>query len=427
MVRHARSRSRSRNRTERECAGDHLVLRVFTQESVFIHIMSLAGPRAGNAMALTGSTVYGVLESTRRFIPMPHVLFVCGGEESHPREDLRSVECYEPWDDKWKIMPEMHYRRHSHCTAIADGKLYVIGGFGRHQDGPSAAGLSNWLKTAERYDPNEQVWENLPEMSSRRGDFVAIAFGGSIYVLGGTTGYCDLSDVQRYNIKMERWDAVAPMSTPRRSFSTCVLDGKLYAVGGITGSQCRSSVESLDEPDAREWKDRASMLNARADFALVVLDGMMYAIGGMAGGPSSLDTVERYNPEKPVWESAASMRAARKCLAASALDGKIYAIGGFNILNVRRCGSGNLDSAERYDPLIDIWEDVAPMQHGRSHLGSAVSYGKIYVFGGRARGVLGDPTASAERYDPKTDIWEGLSSMHRNRFDFTVTSWSCSF
>ena len=79
----------------------------------------------------------------------------------------------------------------------------------------------------------------------------------------------------------------------------------------------------------------------------------------------------------------------------------VYVIGGENI-------HGVLSDVEKYDPVTDTWEAVAPMKIRRVGHGAAVVNGCIYVFGGN---FWGDFLTSCEKYDPVTDTWTSIADM----------------
>ena len=107
---------------------------------------------------------------------------------------------------------------------------------------------------------------------------------------------------------------------------------------------------------------------------MVVLDGKLYAVGGFNNG--FLSSAERYDPALDVWEEVAPMATPRMNHAVAVLDGTLYAVGGFN-------RSGVISSVERYDPAAGAWEAVAPLAEGRDGLGMAVLDGKLYAVGGQ--------------------------------------------
>ena len=67
----------------------------------------------------------------------------------------------------------MHYSRSCFATAVCDGYLYALGGYG-----PS------YLRTVERYDPSSNSWEMMPAMSTYRINFGVGVLNGCLYVVG---------------------------------------------------------------------------------------------------------------------------------------------------------------------------------------------------------------------------------------------------
>ena len=67
----------------------------------------------------------------------------------------------------------MHFSRSCFATAVTDGYLYALGGYG-----PS------YLSTVERYDPETNSWEMVPAMSTNRINFGVGVVNGCLYVVG---------------------------------------------------------------------------------------------------------------------------------------------------------------------------------------------------------------------------------------------------
>ncbi|XP_048020799.1 kelch-like protein 10 [Megalobrama amblycephala] len=65
-------------------------------------------------------------------------------------------------------------------------------------------------------------------------------------------------------------------------------------------------------------------------------------------------------------------------------------------------GAGRLRSVEAYNPLTDIWRDVAAMYNPRSNFGIEVVDGQLFAVGG-FNGI--GTTCDVESYDEKTDEW----------------------
>ena len=119
--------------------------------------------------------------------------------------------------------------------------------------------------------------------------------------------------------------------------------------------------------------------------------------------------MERYDPALDAWEAVAPMDSARQEHAVAVLDGKLYAVGGYS------GGDGSyLSSVERYDPTTNAWEAVAPLAASRAAVSLAVLDGKLYAVGGEIDEYdenFGVPVNTVERFDPFTNVWEEVAPM----------------
>jgi kelch-like protein 18 len=67
-----------------------------------------------------------------------------------------------------------------------------------------------------------------------------------------------------------------------------------------------------------------------------------------------------------------------------------------------------LRSVEVYDPNLDSWKQISPMNVKRSRVALTSNMGKLYAIGG----YDGESNLSTvEVYDPKNDSWSFVSSM----------------
>ncbi|XP_010916926.2 F-box/kelch-repeat protein At1g22040 isoform X1 [Elaeis guineensis] len=91
--------------------------------------------------------------------------------------------------------------------------------------------------------------------------------------------------------------------------------------------------------------------------------------------------------------------------AIGAVDGCLYVLGGLSRASAMNC-------VRRYDPCVNLWQEVSSMTTGRAFCKTSLLNNKLYVVGGvsRDRGGL-TPLQSAEVYDPDTGIWTQVPSM----------------
>lgn len=91
--------------------------------------------------------------------------------------------------------------------------------------------------------------------------------------------------------------------------------------------------------------------------------------------------------------------------AIGTVDGCLYVLGGFSRAFAMKC-------VWRYDPVVNMWQEVSPMTTGRAFCKASFLNDKLYVVGGVSKGRGGlTPLQSAEVYDPKTGFWTKLKSM----------------
>lgn len=86
-------------------------------------------------------------------------------------------------------------------------------------------------------------------------------------------------------------------------------------------------------------------------------------------------------------------------------DGCLYVLGGFSRASAMKC-------VWRYDPFVNLWQEVSSMSTGRAFCKTSLLNNKLYVVGGVSKGKNGlTPLQSAEVFDPTTGIWEDVPNM----------------
>ena len=83
---------------------------------------------------------------------------------------LNTVILYDVKENKLKMLPSMRHARSSCAVTIAGNKVIVIGGFDSCE--------KKYLNSVECFDPDSQVWKELPEMNECRSEATAISFAG---------------------------------------------------------------------------------------------------------------------------------------------------------------------------------------------------------------------------------------------------------
>jgi hypothetical protein len=115
-----------------------------------------------------------------------------------------------------------------------------------------------------------------------------------------------------------------------------------------------------------------------------------------------LTSGEKYDPLGNTWDEMAPMSVGRAGLTCSSIGSKVYAIGGFN--------SDFTGATEEYDASLDSWATKASMPVPRGFSSSVAYGGEVYVVGGYSFSPSGGLT-SFHKYDPVLDAWTELPSL----------------
>ncbi|XP_057213003.1 kelch-like protein 10 [Triplophysa rosa] len=186
----------------------------------------------------------------------------------------------------------------------------------------------------------------------------------------------------------------------------------LLAIGGWSGSSPTSGIESFDIRVNR-WEDvNQENGRPRAYHGTVVLDGSIYCIGGF-DSISYFNSVWKFNPITQIWHEVANMFEQRCYVSVAVLDGLIYAIGGHD-------GHTRLNTAERFDPPRNQWTRIASMVEFRSDASATTLHGKVYICGGFSGDLC---LLTAESYNPQTNQWSLIAPMMNPRSGLGVIAY----
>ncbi|NXN95531.1 KLH35 protein, partial [Rhinopomastus cyanomelas] len=151
-----------------------------------------------------------------RMAPLQGKVYAVGGFDGFCR--LSSVECYDPFSNRWSAVAPLPQAASSAAVASCLNKLYVLGG--------AVADTAN-TDTVQCYDPEEDQWSLLSPTPFQQRCLSAVCLDNFIYVVGGL-----LSQIFSYDPRTDSWRAVAALPGPLESCGLTVCGGKIYVLGG---------------------------------------------------------------------------------------------------------------------------------------------------------------------------------------------------
>ena len=185
-------------------------------------------------------------------------------------------------------------------------------------------------------------------------------------------------------------DMLSTRNFPSHTISSC--HGKLFCIGGNVSGYPAERYDS----SVNTWFPLKSFQQTIKFCTVVTFQGLLYVIGGLDKDDNRLNTVQRYNPDINMWQEVASLSSPRSSVCAVADENHLYAIGG-------KSSGGFEDIAEKFDPKEKSWSRIASTLEKRRAAGGVAVNQKVFVFGG-LRDNASDSKA-CEVYDVATDVW----------------------
>jgi len=313
---------------------------------------------------------------------------------------LPKVETVRAAEDSWTTMAELPTARSGLGVAVANGKIYAIGG----QNGDGV------LNTTEEYDPVTNEWTSKTSMPTARSDFGIAVYQNKIYVIGGTTGPGETwgsslitGATEVYDPETDTWQTKTSMPTPRQGLEANVVTDRIYLIGGVryVGGYIHPGFDENEvyDPATDSWITKAPLPTAVWGYSSSVVDNKIYLIGGgnkTSDGTFPVTLNQIYTPSTNTWNLAQDVPTGLWHAAAGATTDvfapkRIYVLGG-SYYDV----AYNL--TQTYDPEVDAWTTGTPMPTPRWSLGVAVIDDELYAIGGKTEGD--DYSVVNEKYTP---------------------------
>jgi hypothetical protein len=281
--------------------------------------------------------------------------------------------------------PMLEPRSDQTATLLPDGRVLIAGGMRRNQD---------FYKSAELYDPATGKFQPTGAMSVGRVGHIAVLLrSGRVLIAGGWVGMGGTDSAELYDPATGKFTVIAKMTVRRgKPSATLLADGDVLIAGGEERDNQSLSSAEIFHAKTFSFEATGGMHHARVSHTATLLnDGRVLIAGGYA------DTVtakaELYDPQSGTFTETGSLNMARcKHTAGQLPDGKVLIAGGSD----SRGWSGNLNSAEVYDPRTGKFSAASSMSDSRFKLpDEAVQLpsGRLLIAGGSEEVEVFDPAS----------------------------------
>jgi len=241
-------------------------------------------------------------------------ILVVGGYGGSNTIGIANAEIFDPSNNSWTTVPNMSYRRwYPTATTLSDGRILVTAGW--QTTNHSNAGIP------EIYDPSTNQWTKLTNANNpfETYPFMFVLQDGRIIHVGGSE-YATNTDI--LNVSTQSWSVVDSRIIDGGAASM-YLPGKIMKAGSATDSQGTGTsanttfVLDMTQPTPT-WQQKPSMAYPRSFLNLTELpDGSVLATGGETdknGGTISnaVYAAELWSPQTQTWTTMSSMKTPRE-------------------------------------------------------------------------------------------------------------------
>lgn len=333
---------------------------------------SMSTARHGLALSSVGPTVYAIGGSTA--LGDSDFTSQAEGMTLAPRK-LQPAS-------QWRSLPDSPAPRLQTAWAVADNKIWVLGGLANGQV----------LQTVESFDPASGQWSAGPPLPIPLHHATATTYRGEVVILGGATVYNNLAKASDkvFALRGNSWVELPKLKHPRAAPAAAVVGDKLIIAGGQNEKKL---VEPTEVFDGSSWSDAAAPPTPREHLAAVSDGKYFYIVGGrFLSSDKNSAAFERFDPETGEWKKLPDMPTPRGSYGATYIDGRIVAVGGEEPTRV-------LGEVEAYDIADGKWRKLPPLPTPRHALVVAAVGNTIYAIDGANRPTHEGPVATVEALD----------------------------
>ncbi|XP_035680545.1 kelch-like protein 26 [Branchiostoma floridae] len=255
-----------------------------------------------------------------------HQKFLCGvntGYVTWPEPGPREFMYYDNSKDDWKTFahkPEEAGRR-GWSVAVLDNYIYIMGGYSKHFLGhPSGDGAV--LGDSFCFDPVKNKWSEVRSMNEARAYFGAVAYGGSVYAIGGFQYHFPVKSVERYIPEQDRWEFRRSLPGDWTNYDLAVVcKGDIYVNSEDEETEKFALLKYAS--NINQWEILSPLPRKRDKNSMVAVGETIYLLGGLVPGVDCFNVTTR---QWFVLEDHPATEAIHYEKGCTEMDGTIYVL-----------------------------------------------------------------------------------------------------
>jgi Kelch motif/Galactose oxidase, central domain len=179
-----------------------------------------------------------------------------------------------------------------------DGKIYLTGGY---------TPLKAYVSAVHIYDLAGDSWTTgtgaVPTAGEAQCGGIA---DGKLFLFGGFDGVTDFNNTQIYDIAGDSWSAGEPMTVARWGCQAAAIDGTFYVAGGFESLGTYLDTHAAYDIAGDTWDDAVAQLpEAQAFGEGLSTGGLFYSITGKDSTGALATDVQVYDPGSDSWSAVA--------------------------------------------------------------------------------------------------------------------------
>jgi N-acetylneuraminic acid mutarotase len=238
-------------------------------------------------------------------------LYVVGGFDA-AGNSLRTVWLFD--GNAWSPGPPLPLGLDHTSAATLDDHVYVAGGHSFGRDSPRSFRLEG------------AAWTELPQMHHARGGHALLAAAGRLYAIGGNNAYANVAPAEVYDPATNTWSDLPSLPTPRNHVSGFVFGANVCVAGGRSPATTRVDCFNLE---SSSWIRFPNLPRATSGAGATTLDdGSAVILGGQDAQETRINDQFARLPQPDAWVSTVSMLVPRHGFELAVFEGRAWACGG---------------------------------------------------------------------------------------------------